>query len=141
MGKYLRLTTNLTEVEIQSLESELLPQELKRRLASEVVSLYHGTEAGAAAVEQFDRVFVAHEMPEDVPEVTIPASCVSNGTVYVPRLLAELGMASSASDGRRLIEHGGVYVDDDRLEANDMAVDDLRGRVIRVSRRRFAKLV
>jgi tyrosyl-tRNA synthetase len=140
MGKYLRLTTDLSEAEIAKLSDELPPQQLKRRLASDVVAMYHGPDAAAVAGERFDRIFVAHELPEDVPEMEIPDGCVSNGSVHVPHLLKLIGMAESSSDARRLIEQGAVTIDGARLEDADVDVSQLRGRVIRVGKRRFVRI-
>ena len=62
----------------------------KRLLARTVVDLYHGDGAGDAAEAEFDRVFVAHEVPDDVPEVQIPAADVRDGRIRVATLVAAL---------------------------------------------------
>ena len=139
MEKYFRLTTDLADGEIASALS-LPPAEAKRRLAEEVVTLYHGAGAATAARAHFDQVFVEHKPPDDVEEADIPSSCVEDGKVYVPRLLHALGLASSGGEGRRLIAQGGVHVDGRTLDAEDAAVDDLRGKVLRVGKRRFVRL-
>ena len=53
-----------------------------------VVDLYHGDGTGAAAEAEFDRVFVAHEVPDDVPEVEIPPGDVRDGRIRVATLVA-----------------------------------------------------
>ena len=53
-------------------DGSLDPWDEKRRLAREVVDLYHGQGSGAAAEERFDRVHRERELPEEVPEVAIP---------------------------------------------------------------------
>lgn len=140
MGKYLRLTTDLSEGRIVELEQSERPERLKRILAREVVSLYHGSEAAAAAAERFDRIFRDRELPEDVPEVTIPAECINGETVNVPKLLSAIGFAESTTAARRLIAQGGVDVDGERLEDEEVAIGELRGRVLRAGKRRFARL-
>jgi len=140
MEKYFRHTTDLSDDEIAR-TLELPPQEAKRCLGEEVVKLYHGAEAAAAARTRFDKVFVEHETPDDVAEMRIPSECIDGDKVYLPRLLAVIGLASSASDARRLIEQGGVHVDGRTVDTEEMAVDDLRGRLLRVGKRRFVRLV
>ena len=125
-----------TGLEAKSLD----PWQEKRRLAREVVDLYHGEGAGVAAEAEFDRVHKAGELPEEVAEQAIPPDLVVDGTVYVPKLLAVLGLAESASRARGLIEQGGVRVDGERLEALEAPVGDLRGGVVQVGRRKFVKL-
>jgi tyrosyl-tRNA synthetase len=141
MGKYLRLVTDLSTEDIERLERTQPPQQVKRALAHSVVRMYHGEEAAVAAAQRFDQVFVDHAVPDEVEEFAIPASCVSDGTVHLPYLLKEIGMASSASEARRLIEQGGVHVDGERVDETDVDVERLRGRVLRVGRRRFVRPV
>jgi tyrosyl-tRNA synthetase len=140
MEKYFRLTTDLTDAEIADALT-LPPQEAKRRLAEEVVKLYHGDDAAADARGNFDRLFVEHRVPEDVAEATIPLEAVDGDKVYLPKLLVALGLASSTSEGKRLIAQGGVHVDDSTVDAEEIAVDDLRDRILRVGKRRFVRLV
>ncbi len=84
----------------------------------------------------------AHELPDDVEEAVIPAAAVTGGKVWLPRLLTELGLVGSNSEGRRQIEQGGLRIDgvpvaDASLEYEP---DDLAGRVIQVGRRRFLRI-
>jgi tyrosyl-tRNA synthetase len=121
-------------------DGTLDPWQEKRRLAREVVDLYHGEGAGAAAEAGFDRVHKTGELPEEISEGAIPPDLVLDGSVYVPRLLAALGLAESASRARGLIEQGGVRLDGERLEELEAPVDRLRGGVLQVGKRRFVRL-
>src|SRR5438552_17128342 len=86
----------------------LHPNAAKRLLSRTVVDLYHGEGAGAAAEAEFDRVFVAHEAPEDVPEVQIPAPRVRVATLLRH---AFPSVVPSNNEGRRKIVQGGVRLD------------------------------
>jgi tyrosyl-tRNA synthetase len=114
----------------------------KRRLAREVVDLYQGDGAGAAAEEGFDRVHRERELPDQIPDVVIPHGLIAEGSVYLPRLMKELGMADSNSQARSLIEQGGVRLDGKPVagDALELPVAELRGRVLQVGRRQFVKL-
>ena len=114
----------------------------KRRLAREVVDLYQGDGAGAAAEEGFDRVHRERELPDQIPDVEIPHGLIAEGSVYLPKLMKELGMADSNSQARSLIEQGGVRLDGKPVagDAPELPVAELRGRVLQVGRRRFVKL-
>ena len=114
----------------------------KRRLAREVVDLYQGDGAGAAAEEGFDRVHRERELPDQIRDVEIPHGLIAEGSVYLPRLMKELGMADSNSQARSLIEQGGVRLDGKPVagDALELPVAELRGRVLQVGRRRFVKL-
>src|SRR5581483_11938149 len=138
MEKYFRLTTELDDGQIAEALA-LPPQEAKRRLGEEVVALYHGREAADAARERFDKVFVEHETPDDVSDMSVPSESVDGDKVYLPRLIAAVGLASSASEARRLIAQGGVHLDDATVHAEEIALDDLRGKLLRVGKRRFVR--
>src|SRR5262245_23981427 len=121
-------------------DGTLDPWREKRRLASEVVDLYHGDGAGAAAEAAFDRVHKKGELPEEIRDETIPPDLIVDGTVYLPRLIATLGLADSANRARGLIEQGGVRLDGERQESFEVSADRLRGRVLQVGKRQFVRL-
>jgi len=117
---------------------ELSPRDAKRLLARELVAWLHGADAAAAAEAHFERVFVAHEAPEEIEEARLEAR---DGIVHLPELIAaEFGV--SRSEARRLIDGGGVWLDDEQLGAgeHDLPAERLEGRVLRVGRRRFRRL-
>ena len=123
-------------------DGSLDPWAEKRRLAREVVDLYQGDGAGAAAEARFDRVHRKRELPEEIPEVAIPPDVIVEGSVYLPALLALLGLADSNSHARRLIEQGGARLGGEPVsgDALELPVAELRGRVLQVGRRGFARL-
>ena len=123
-------------------DGSLDPWAEKRRLAREVVDLYQGDGAGAAAEARFDRVHRERELPEEIPVVAIPPDVIVGGSVYLPALLALLGLADSNSHARRLIEQGGVRLGGEPVsgDALELPVAELRGRVLQVGRRGFARL-
>lgn len=146
IDRYLRLCTalELRAVEEVVAEAERAgnPVSAKRRLAREVVGLYHGVEAAAAAEHRFDQVHREREIPDDVPEVSLPSGMVAEGKVWLPRLLAELGLADSNSHARRQIEQGGVRIDGEQVVDAAVELDPkaLIGRVIQVGRRKFVRV-
>jgi tyrosyl-tRNA synthetase len=144
---YLRLLTPVDEGELRRVEAGLAsavggPNAAKRRLAREVVDLYHGAGSGEAAEERFDLVHKRGGIPEEVPEASLPPG-LDAGERYLPRILAALGLASSNSEGRRLIEQGGVRVDGRRV--TDLESDVLASLgerpVIQVGTHRFLRLL
>lgn len=123
-------------------EGSLVPWAEKRRMAREVVDLYHGAGAGLEADRRFDAVHREGEFPEDVEDRSLPDAAVHDGTVWVPRLLTELGLAESNGQARRLIQQGGVRLGgetlgEDRLE---LPAEEIRGKVLQVGRRRFVRV-
>ncbi len=139
---FFRDPTEAERVEKGLADGSLEPWEQKRRLAREVVDLYHGERAGAAAQDRFDRVHRERELPEEVPDVAIPPDAIVDGRVYLPKLLSVIGLADSNSHARRLIEQGGVRIGGEPVSADaiELPLADLKGRVLQVGRRGFVRL-
>jgi tyrosyl-tRNA synthetase len=139
---FFRDPTEAERVEKGLADGSLEPWEQKRRLAREVVDLYHGERAGAAAQDRFDRVHRERELPEEVPDVAIPPDVIVDGRVYLPKLLSVIGLADSNSYARRLIEQGGVRIGGEPVspDAIELPLADLKGRVLQVGRRGFVRL-
>jgi tyrosyl-tRNA synthetase len=136
MDEYFRLL--LPQIE----KPEAEPVRQKRFLASQIVDRFHGEGAGQRAEGAFDKVFVQHAVPDDIPVVDLSEYVADgDGEVHLPRLIAgAFGM--STSESRRLLAGGGVKLDGDPISAItlDVAAGVLAGRVIQVGKRRFAKL-
>lgn len=144
-AKYALLATDMSEDEVAEIEAAASSQgpeagAAKRRVARAVVELYHGDDAAAGAESAFDRQFKRHEAPAEVPEAAIPAAAVRGDTVAFPKLLAELGLASSGSDARRLIAQGGVRVNGDVVTDDEVSAAALAGALVQVGKRRFVRL-
>jgi tyrosyl-tRNA synthetase len=121
---------------------EVPPNEAKRELGRRIVDRFHGAGAGAAAEESFNRVFVRHSVPEEIPEVDLGAyRADGGGVVHLPRLIA-CAFGLSSSEGRRLIQQGGVKLDGEPVAAEplDLEIASLDGRVLQVGKRRFCRL-
>jgi tyrosyl-tRNA synthetase len=121
-------------------DGSLDPWQEKRRLAREVVDLYHGEGAGEAAAERFVRIHREHELPDEIPSKAIPPDLVVDDRVYLPKLLSALDLAESASRARSLLGQGGVRLDGQRWEDLEVPVERLRGAVLQVGRRGFVRL-
>jgi tyrosyl-tRNA synthetase len=144
MVKYLRLVTDVHPDEVDAIARGLAdgtahPGEVKRRLARELVALYHSAEAAQAAEERFNTQFRDRAVPDDVPTFALGDA----GTWFLPALLVEAGLASSGSEARRLVAQGAVRLDGEVLAdpTAELPSADLEGRVLQAGKRRFARLV
>jgi tyrosyl-tRNA synthetase len=112
------------------------PRDTKRALARGLVARFHGPEAATEAEEAFDRVYLRHEAPADMPTVELPDS---GAVVHLPALLAA-AFGVSTSEARRGVAQGAVKIDGDPVEALDLPAEALTGRVLQFGKRRFARL-
>lgn len=124
-------------------DGSMNPRDAKRRLAREIVTLYHDAEAAEAADRYFLETFSKKRQPVEAEEAEIPAELNGDRGVPLAALVAALGMAESNSKARKLIEAGAVSLDGEKV--NDMtahfAPGDLSGKVLRVGKHQFKKLV
>ncbi len=147
MPTYLSLVSDAGLREVQAFERGLAdgsyhPAQAKRDLAERIVRLYHGADSASTARAEFDRVFREKDRPETIPEIPLPATAVRDGRVWLPRLLTETGLVSSNGEARRVIEQGGVRIDD--VVMNDVNTEieagDLAGAVLQVGKRKFLRI-
>jgi len=149
MTHYFVLCTDVPLEEVEAMERDwregrVNPRDVKRRLAREIVALYHGQAAAEHADEQFMRIFSQRAMPTEVPEAPIPKHLVrEDGTLSLAALIAAIGLASSNSEARRIMQGGGVELDGERIQNPNahFTPDQLAGRLLRVGKHRFARLL
>ncbi len=118
------------------------PNEAKRELGRRLVDRFHGDGAGQRAEAEFNRVFVDHSPPEEVPELELGPFIGDGGEeVHLPRLIAA-AFDLSSSEGRRLLAQGGVKLDGKPVPAGalDLPAAGLDGKVLQVGKRRFRRL-
>ncbi len=140
LSTYYELATEVPMDQVQSLLAGH-PMTAKKSLAREIVRLYHGEDAAAAAQGEFERVFSERELPEDMPEFRVPAAELKDdGRIWIGKLLTLSGMAPSTREAKRLVEQGGVTLDGDKITDVNADVAVRPGAVLRVGRRKFARL-
>jgi len=147
MIRYFELVTKAGVDEIRQLEKGLAegsihPRDLKMRLGWEIVCIYHGRQEATEAKEEFINMFQKKEAPNVVPGFT-PAELGAddNFKIEVVTLLVNAKLAPSRGEARRLIEQGGVKVNDLKI-IDPQAVLALSDEdIFKVGKRKFIKIV
>ena len=146
MGNWFELCTDVPLDEVKTLleaakSGDVNPRDVKRRLAKEIVGLYHGAEAARGADDYFIQTFSQKVQPVEAEEASIPADAIQDEFVSLPALLTGLGLAKSNGQGKDLIKAGAVSLDGQKVSELRVGVDDVRGKVLRVGKHHFRKLV
>ncbi len=144
MPIYYELCTNVSMDEVAALTDSVQthPREAKKRLAREIITLYHSTDAAQAADDEFERVHKEHQAPDDIAEFAVPAElCDAAGYARVTALLMAAKLAPSSGEAKRLILGGGVSIDGEKITDAAATVLVQTGQVIKVGRNRFVQLV
>ena len=149
IGRYYRLCSTLPIAEVDKIDASMKdgsadPYELKRALARNICDLYHGQGAGQAAQAVFDKRFKEHVFVDaQAFKAHLNDRLNDEGLVYLPKLLADAGLASSAGDGRRKLDQGGVKVNGKKLPAKSYNLDPvkLNGATLQVGKLHVVRLV
>jgi tyrosyl-tRNA synthetase len=136
VGRFLRLFTDLPLDEIARLEA--LPgaeiNEAKKVLANAATVLLHGAEAAQAAAQAAQAAFVDGALSADLPTHEVAAAELEAGIVLAA-LTADVGLAGSRGEARRLAQGGGLRVNDKaETDANRLiTAADLAGGVVKLA--------
>jgi tyrosyl-tRNA synthetase (EC 6.1.1.1) len=116
----------------------------KKILAYEVTKLVHGEEEAEKAHRAAEALFSKGEASEDMPTVTVERNLLKDG-INILELLARTGITPSKGEGRRLIQQGGLYLNNERVESIDRTVgeSDLgdSGIIVRKGKKSYYRIV
>lgn len=139
--RYFKLVTDLSNEDINIMEQEMKagknPRDLKIKLAKTIITQYYDIEEADKAEAEFINIFSKNQIPEDIDEIELIAE--NEGEYWVPKLLHILGLVNSTSDGKRMLEQGGIKVDGNKIGEMNIKVEN--GMVIQVGKRKFAKII
>ena len=113
------------------------PMDIKKRLAHDLVTQFHGSAAARDAQGFFERTVQSGETPDDIP--TLEVSAGDADARRLSDLIVEAGFAASSGEARRLVNQGAVRLDDRQITQNVPASSLVSG-ILRVGRRRFVRL-
>ncbi|MBE6640814.1 MAG: tyrosine--tRNA ligase [Ruminococcaceae bacterium] len=117
----------------------------KEKLAFEMTQLVHGTEEAQKALDAAKSVFGGAGENANMPTVTVDAGAFSEeGTAQVAELLVIGAMAPSKGEAKRLIQQGGIFCGDKKIERFDAVLtkEELAdGIVIRKGKKTFKKFI
>jgi tyrosyl-tRNA synthetase len=111
------------------------PKEQKERLAAEIVRIYHGQTASQKATQEFERIFSKGQLPKKMAEYRVGARQVT-----LIGALVKTKLVSSRSDARRLIEQGGVRLNQVRVKDQSLIIKLDKPKILQVGKRRVIRL-
>lgn len=114
------------------------PMILKKRLGKEIVRMYYDKEEADKACEKFEKVFSKKELPEEIPVKHFEHD---EPEIWIGHLLVKAGCVQYTSEIRRLIKQGGLYIDNKRIDDEDLKVRVEGEKLVKLGKRRFYKIV
>src|SRR3989338_2941960 len=133
---YMECCTDIPMEEVKKAEKDLKkgsvnPKDLKMRLAREIVTMYHSADAAKEAEGEFQTVHKDKGIPADISEV----QCQKDDLLI--EVIAKEKLVASKADARRLVEQGGVKMNDHVVEKIDARVEE---GILKVGKRKFVKI-
>jgi tyrosyl-tRNA synthetase len=142
--RYFELLSRKTEGEVLALKTAQAeggdPRATKALFARELVERLHDAEAATKAETDFGRVYAADAIPDDVPSHTVHTD---TETLWIAKALSSVGLVKSTGEGKRLVEQGGVEIDQVRVSDANLKLTRGQRYLVRVGskNRRFAYII
>jgi tyrosyl-tRNA synthetase len=142
--RYFELLSSRSNAEIAELKQAKAagrhPKEIKALFARELITRFHDEAAAKQAEAEFEKIYSADAIPADVPTVTV---ATDGATLWIAKALSAAGLVKSTGEGKRLVEQGGVEVDQVRVSDGNHQLEKGKTYLLRVGskNRRFAYVV
>ncbi|MEI6716047.1 MAG: tyrosine--tRNA ligase [Verrucomicrobiota bacterium] len=159
LGNYVGVTEAPTEMfgKLMSISDELMaryyllllsqempdghPMDAKKNLARQLVSRYHGEDAGTAALEDFNTRFSKRDLDQaELPVVSVSELGTDIISAVVAAYNAGFQMTKSRGDARRLVEQGSVQLRSEKVTDPKATPAFAAGDVLRLDKTRAVRL-
>lgn len=141
MIKYYELLTDLSLSDLNKIREQIVndPRNAKVGLAVKIASQYHGEEAGAAAFAEFEKMFTkaGDGLPDNIEEVDL---AVPVEGIPLMKLLTAIGLVESGGEARRLLQQGGIKVDQKKVSDGQYILLPGIEIIVQAGKRKFKKV-
>lgn len=120
----------------QRLSMEENPMVIKKDLARQIITELHGARIAEEAARNFTNFVQKHQLPKDIPVYQY----IGSGEENVIDLLIQTGFAESRAEAKRIVNQGGVTINESRITNHESRVDLKNGMIIKVGKRRFVRI-
>ena len=137
MWRYLELLSFETletiaswKVEVENGEN---PRNIKFRLAEEIITRFHSSDAAKQSQQNFINRFAKNKVPDDMPEFSFDAG------IKIANLFKDAGLVNSTSDAFRMIKDGAAKIEGEKISDRNL-VPEIGTAVYQVGKRKFARV-
>ena len=146
MIRYFELVTDVSLDEINKVKiglenNSLHPRDVKKRLARNIVKLYHSQSAVIIAEEEFEKVFKNKLYPEEIKELILKKDDLEEGKIWLVKLVVLSGVVGNKSEARRIVEQGGVRINGEKVNDPNFDLTVEEGMILKIGRLNFIKLI
>jgi len=145
--EYFEIFTPISFVLIQKYKKliKTQPMKMKKKLAWEIIKMYHGKKQANDAQKEFEKVFQKGQLPKEVGSLEL-----GEGSYNIVDLLMKTKLVKSRSDVKRLVAQGAVEIDQSPItnhsrkagsrSAGQSLIKIKDGMIIKVGKKRFIKI-
>jgi len=141
MWRYFELLSFRPVSEVEGFKKDIEggrnPRDIKVLLAKEIVARFHDEAAADSALAEFEARFQRGVLPDDMPEVSVPAE---EGKCLLTRAMKIAGLTGSTSEAMRMIGQGAVKIDGEKVEDKGLELTVGCIVVVQVGKRKFARI-
>ncbi len=145
MWEYYKLVTDVPLEEVAKMKQDCAlganPRDAKVRLAKEICASFHGPQKAEEAYDQFQKIVVQKEVPDDIPEIYLAKDSLP---VKLVQLMADHGLAASNGEAKRLIKGGGVSLNNEKIQDPMSNLDYIEKEsefILKAGKRKFLKII
>lgn len=140
--RYYRYGTFASEQDIAEMtqglaDGSLHPRTAKVKVAMAIVARYYGERAAQQSFEEFERIFVKKDIPDEIESATVPYDTTD---IPVVEVLVLAKLAASKSEARRLVQQGGVSIDGEKVDDIAATTNLAEEHLFKVGKKRFLNI-
>ena len=128
----------LDEIKGQLDSSKINPMDLKKRLAKKLVDIYHDRDSADSAEDNFVKQFSKGEVPDELPDLLIKFD--DNNEAWLPGVIKESGVVKSNSQAIRMIEQGGIKINDETIKNRDHKIRADGDLVVKIGKKNYFRI-
>ncbi len=143
--KCLKMLTFVPIEEIEEMEQHMdsgkAYNDAKELLAFELTKLVHGEEEAQKQLDAAKAIFAGGGNSESMPTTTLTAEDLTDGSIGLLTLLVKTGLAPSISEARRLVQQGGITMNDEKVTDPKMQIAMTGEVILKKGKKVFHKAV
>lgn len=142
---YFELLTDIPYSELAKIEQELKeetvsPLLIKKRLAKEIVKIYHGYRAAEEAENNFQKVIQEGKTPENIQNLLIPKQDLRDNRIWIVKLIRLTKQLKSTGEILRNIEQGGIKINEEKILDKNLDVEIKEGDILKIGKLYFYRI-
>jgi tyrosyl-tRNA synthetase len=127
--------TKISQLKKKLQSGQIHPMTAKKDLALTITAQFHGNQQAQAAQAHFERVYQDRGVPKKINQVSI--NQLSHNPINIINLINQTELASSRSAAKRLIQQGGVKLNQQKISHLDANIKLKPNDILQIGRRKF----